>query len=313
MCEICLPTMEFPMDRIKAKKIFTDSTLMESLSLGREHACLPKVEEALYKLVMPVGKQYPYVFSSIAFSADGKFAYPDNTDGDMLVHSHSLNPDGGVSDYFVLNMLRAYSDAVMIGTKTMTAEANAFPTILDPELVAQRNKYLGKKQEQPFPIVVSKDGTDIPFHHILFHQPLIPVVIFTSLEGLENLKNRLGDGFYHMEHFSAEELYRRTGECAILAMGQNGVPDLEAFLLSLKAGGVDHILNESPTLMWLLMKQNLLNEFFITYAMVFIGGKFAMGFDSPATYQEHPQSQLAAVSIHKNTFLFTRQLLQAAR
>ncbi len=310
MEKLTLPTMEFSMKEIQTAGIFKDEELLAELNgASAPNAYLPKVEEAFYRLQFPMGSRYPYVFSSIAFSADGKFAYPDNTDGDMLVHSHSLNKNGAVSDYFVLNMLRAYSDAVMIGTKTMEAEANAFPTILDEELVAQRKEHMPEKEAQPFPIVVSKDGSDIPFHHVLFHQDLVPVVVFTSEAGLENLREHLGKDFYHLETFSKDTLYANIGKTAVFAIGSGDTPDLDGFLQAAKAGGIDHILNESPTLMWLLMEQGLLHEFFITYATVFIGGGFTMGLNTPAGFEKHPESKLAAVNIHGNTFLFTRQIL----
>ncbi len=314
MEKLTLPTMEFSMKEIQTTNIFKDEALMSELNAkSSPNAYLPKVEEAFYKLQFPTGTRYPYVFSSIAFSADGKFAYPDNTDGDMLVHSHSLNKEGATSDYFVLNLLRAYSDAVMIGTKTMEAEANAFPTILDEELVEQRKEHMPDKKEQPFPIVVSKDGTDIPFHHVLFHQDLVPVVIFTSEEGLENLREHMGNGFYHMETFSVKTLYENMGKTAVFSIGSGGTPDLDGFLQAAKEGGLDHILNESPTLMWLLMKQNLLHEFFITYATVFIGGPFTLGLNMPAEFEKHPESRLAAINLHENTFIFTRQILASCQ
>ncbi|MEI7885612.1 MAG: dihydrofolate reductase family protein [Clostridia bacterium] len=311
MNKIELPSMDFPRAQVSSINCFLDEELLNKWQQNADQkAFLPKVRDTFGKIIFPKGKDYPYCFASIALSMDGKMAYPDNQDGDMLVHSNSLNKDGALADFFILNFLRAYSDAVLVGTKTMKAEANAFVTIHDMELVAERKIQMPDKTEQPFTIVSSKDGTDIPYEHILFHQDLIPVVVFTSPVGFENIQKTGAAGFYLLSDVTKTNIYKNIGKTAIVVTGKGDEPDIKSFLSKMKLGGVDHILIESPTVMWLLMKERLMNEFLITYTSIFVGGQFSPGFFSAFTFDEHPESRIVSLNHHQNTFLFSRQLIE---
>ncbi|AMP21012.1 hypothetical protein AZF37_07415 [endosymbiont 'TC1' of Trimyema compressum] len=72
---------------------------------------------------------------------------------------------------------------------------------------------------------------------------------------------------------------------------------------------MNHILIESPTFMWLLMKEKLMDEIFITHTTTFIGGTLSPVYGLPFTYESHPQSQIVQLNRHGNSFIFTRQKL----
>ncbi len=308
------PFMEFPREQVTSLNIFTDEALIKNIhTKGDANAYLPKVEETYGKIILPKGKDYPYLFASIALSMDGKMAYPDNQDGDMLVHSNTQNSDGALADFFVLNFLRAYADAVLIGTKSMINEANEWITIYDEELVEDRKKHMPDKEEQPFTIVASKDGTDIPFDHLLFNQSEIPVLVFTSPVGFENIQKKAGDKFYLLEDVSKEGIYDNSGLIPVVVTGEADSTALKPFMRLMKLAGVDHIMVESPMINWLLMREGLLNEFFITYTSIFVGGTISPGYFSPATFDNHPQSKVAYMNRHENTFFYTRQILEEER
>jgi riboflavin biosynthesis pyrimidine reductase len=305
------PKMDFPRDQITSTNCFRDEALIASVhQKGISTEFLPKVAETYGKIVFPHGNKYPYIFASIALSMDGKMAYPDNLDGDMLVHSNTLNSDGALADFYVLNFLRAYSDAVVIGTRSMKAEANEWITIYDEDLICERVTHLAGKAEQPFTIVSSKDGTDIPFEHLLFHQDLIPVLVFTSPSGFEYIEQHASGNFYFLDKVSKEAIYKKAGKTPVVVTGQDSETDITLFFEKIKSAGFDHILIESPMLMWLLMKEKLLNEFFITYSSIFVGGQYSPGYFSPFTFDNHPQSQVASLNHHNNTFFYTRQILE---
>ena len=304
------PKMDFSRTQVTSLNIFTDEALIESIhAKGDEHAYLPKVEETYGKIILPKGREYPYLFASIALSMDGKMAYPDNQDGDMLVHSNTQNPDGALADFYVLNFLRAYADAVLIGTKSMINEANEWITIYDDELVEDRKKHMPEKEEQPFTIVASKDGTDIPFEHLLFNQSEIPVVVFTSPVGFKNIQKEASDKFYLLEDVTKKNIYKAGGKVPVVVTGEGDNTDLRPFMRLMKQAGVDHIMVESPMINWLLMREGLLNEFFITYSTVFVGGTISPGYFSAAKFDDHPQSKVAYMNRHGNTFFYTRQIL----
>lgn len=305
------PKMEFPRNQVTSTPCFKDDELIASVhQKGKPTEFLPKVAETYGKIIFPHGCRYPYLFASIALSMDGKMAYPDNQDGDMLVHSNTYNRDGALADFYILNFLRAYSDAVVIGTRSMKAEANEWIVIYDEELIRERAEHLSDKENQPFTIVSSKDGTDIPFDHLLFHQDEIPVLVFTSPSGYETITRQAGENFYQLENVTKENIFQKSGKTPVVVTGQGAETDLASFFQKIKEAGFDHILIESPTLMWLLMKEKLLNEFFITYSSIFVGGPYSPGYSSPFTFDNHPQSRVASINYHHNTFFFTRQILE---
>jgi len=303
--------MDFPREQIRMTNCFRDDELIEAVHRkGIAGEFLPKVEDIFGKIIFPHGQKFPYIFASIALSMDGKMAYPDNLDGDMLVHSNTYDSDGALADFFVLNFLRAYSDTVVIGTRSMKAEANEWITIYDEDLIRERAAHLKDKEEQPFTIVASKDGTDIPFDHLLFHQQKIPVLVFTSPDGYGYITHHAGGEFYLLEDVTKENIYRFTGKTPVVTSGTGSDTDIKTFFEKIKAAGFDHVLIESPMLMWLLMKENLLNEFFITYNSIFVGGQYSPGYFSPFTFGNHPQSRVASMNRHQNTFFYTRQILE---
>lgn len=303
------PEMMFCKEKVAMKTCFVDEELEKAIhARGGSSDFLPKVEETYGKIIFPKGKKYPYIFSSIALSMDGKMAYPDNRDGDMLVHSNRVHPEGAEADFFVLNLLRAYSDAVLVGTTSMKAEANEWVTCFDPELVEQRVKLLGKR-EQPFVIVASRDGSDLPFDHMLFHQDELPVVVFTSPDGMKNILDRDPDRFYRMDDITEKNIWKLTGRCGVIATGSGGDTDIPAFMAAMKKAGVDHLLNESPTFMWFLLREKLMNEFFITHSSIFVGGPLTPGLNLPFTFEEHPESRIVRLNRHGNSFIYTRQLI----
>ena len=304
------PYIEFDKETVTLSSCFTDGELMEEIhGRGVPGAYLPKVAETYGKIIFPKGKGYPYIFSSIALSMDGKMAYPDNQDGDMLVRSNSLDPEGAEADFYVLNLLRAYSDAVLIGTTSMKTEANEWVTCHDYDLVQERMRHL-HKTEQPFVIVATKDGLDLPFDHMLFHQDRLPVLVFTSPLGCANIIEREPDNFRELQEVTEKNIRASAGKNPVVVTGSGENTDIRRFMSLMKQAGVNHLLIESPTFMWFLMKEGLLNEFFITHSSIFVGGAFTPGSGLPFTFDDHPQSRLVQLSRHGNTFLYSRQLIR---
>ncbi len=307
---MAFPYTDFKKETVMLVNCFSDKELTEEIhGKGDADAYLPKAADTYGKIIFPKGKTYPYIFSSIALSMDGKMAYPDNQDGDMLVRSNTLNPDGAQADFYVLNLLRAYSDAVLIGTKSMKTEANEWVTCHDFDLVQERVTHL-KKREQPFVIVATKDGLDLPFDHMLFHQDKLPVVIFTSPRGLENIKRQAPGQFFEMRDVTEESIWASTGKNPVIITGEGENTDIRWFMEIIKQAGVGHLLIESPTFMWFLMREGLMNEFFITHSSIFVGGGFTPGAGLPFTFDDHPQSRLVRLNRHGNTFLYSRQLVR---
>jgi len=78
----------------------------------------------------------------------------------------------------------------------------------------------------------------------------------------------------------------------------------------LRRMGMETVCVESPTFCAALMAEGFLDEYFINYSMVYAGGPLSPGAVIPASFRNHPHADLVSVGIHRQNFLFTRQLLR---
>ena len=263
----------------------------------------------------------PYIISSIVLSADGKMAFMDNKVGPLIAQCNNLDPVGGELDFWCLNMLRAYSDALFIGANTLKNEPEGINYCMDQRLFQQRQKVLGKPNH-PVQIVVSLDGTDIPFEHPSFYvdpSERLKLCIATSPSGWETIQKNsphrhtvLGP-FRNRAEVDAVPLPDLAAEFhvfPVIVTGQEAVPDMELMLYVLRRVGIELACSESPTYCGALMKNGFLDEYFINYSMLYAGGTMSPGAIFPMSWQSHPHAQLASIGVHGNGFLFTRQLIR---
>ena len=61
----------------------------------------------------------PYTYTSLVTSIDGKIAFTDAPQGPLIAKLNKYDPDGANADWWILNMLRAVSDADIIGAGTI--------------------------------------------------------------------------------------------------------------------------------------------------------------------------------------------------
>ena len=244
-------------------------------------------------------------------------AYPNRPEGVLIAKSNTLNKNGALTDFYVLNFLRAYADVVINGTKTLVSEPNMWMTVYDDDLIAERSQNLGKKRAHPSNVIFTLDATDVPFEHQIFNQDLVPISLFSTPEGWEYIKEHGGDKFYLLAHAESVEdingseieegLSQLGGKIPVITTGGSEKTDIPLYMALLKKAGIDHILIESPTFMWLLMKEKLMDEIFITHTTTFIGGTLSPGYGLPFTFENHPQSEIVQLNRHGNSFIFTRQ------
>ena len=186
-----IPFIEFKKDDVKLDMCYRNEDVLKNLEKGgNEKHYLPKLAEAYDKVVFPCKDEYPYTFGSIVLSFDGKMAFPDMPEGPIISRANHLDPNGALADFWALNNLRAYGDAVIIGARTLEMEKDVWMTIHDKDLVEERLANLEKESAHPKNIIISLDGTDIPTDHLIFSQKEVPVSIFTSPLGWENLHKK---------------------------------------------------------------------------------------------------------------------------
>jgi riboflavin biosynthesis pyrimidine reductase len=279
---------------------------------------------AYYSVPVRFPKAYdtrPYIISSIVLSADGKMAFMDNKVGPLIAQCNNLDPTGGELDFWCLNMLRAYSDALLIGANTLKNEPEGINYCMDQQLFHQRQKVLGKANH-PVQIVVSLDGTDIPFEHPSFHvDPVerLKLCIATSPSGWDFIRKHsphkhiaIGPFCSRMEVDTAvlPNMNTEYDVFPVIVTGRDTTPDMDLMLYILRRLGIELACSESPTYCGALMKNEFLDEYFINYSMLYAGGTMSPGAIFPMSWQNHPHAQLASIGMHGNGFLYTRQLIR---
>lgn len=316
-----LEYIDFSTENIKIKNIFKNENMLAEIKKNSpENFCMPKVTEIYSDLFFPKAPENrPYIYCSVVLSSDGKMAFTDSAAGPLIAKNNYFDPDGALADFWMLNILRAHADGVLIGAKTLHHE-RVTSNVYDKDLVEQRKKYLNKIN-QPCGIIVSFDATDILFDHMVFdvdESEEYKLVIATSPEGEKYIRansplKHIFIGPYssvdEIDISSLEKLDKDYGVVPVIVTGKNNIPDSSVLLYILRKLGLQRLCIESPSFNWHLMQQGNLDEFFINYSMVFAGGNITPGISMPFDHINHPHMHLLTVGIHKSNFIYTRQKL----
>jgi len=313
--------MAFSRDQLHIVPLYRDEAeLRLTQSRSTAAAALTKAQAIYHAVFFPAAPTTrPYTFASIVLSFDGKMAFPDDPRGPRVASANELDPAGGLIDYWILNVLRAHADASIIGARTLAAEPEAEFGCLDPELTIERPALLGKP-DPLIPIVVSLDGTDIPLDHRAFARVHDRPLIATCRAGGDALRRQgLVDALW-LGPFAAAAAVpdddlagpiraaRSAGRQVVLLTGDQR-PDAQILLLVLRRIGIEHLLIESPTYWWLLLGEKALDELFVNYSSVYIGGSLTPGVVGAFTSADHPHAKCIYVGLHPVGFLYTRQKL----
>ena len=309
--------------QLKIREIFRNEALLEQLD--RQAQGQPSLPEADACYTTPLyfphpGPQRPYIYSSLVLSADGKMAFMDNPVGPLIARCNYADPVGGSGDFWCLNLLRAYADGLLIGANTLRNEPDFINYCMDQTLFQQRRDVL-KKPDQPWQIIVSLDGTDIPFDHKTFHidpAERARVMIATSPAGWEHIRSHSSLKHQLMGPFADNESIEKTPGPAwdafdcypVLVTGEGAVPNMQLMLHALRCWGLELLCAESPTYCGALMEEGCLDEYFLNYSMLYAGGSMGPGTHFPKSWKKHPHANLVSIGIHDSNFIYTRQLLR---
>jgi riboflavin biosynthesis pyrimidine reductase len=185
------------------------------------------------------GLARPLLYANFVASVDGVVTVP----GD--VESGGVVSGGSEADRFVMGVLRAAADAVLIGAGTFRAGAGdlwhpeaAFPAARGPFVELRRQLGL---RPQPLLVVVTASG------HIDPTQPALgDCLILTTAQGESRMRGKLPNG-------------------ASIAVLEAQPFNARSMLELLHARGLHVILTEGgPTLVGQLLAENLLDELFLT-------------------------------------------------
>jgi riboflavin biosynthesis pyrimidine reductase len=196
----------------------------------------------------PLGFPEPRLYANFVASVDGVVAIPGEIDS-----SHAIAA-GSQSDRFVMGLLRACADAVLVGAGTLAGSPR---TLWTPEhayppaapLYAELRR-LRDRPATPTLAILSGSGRIDPSHPGLAERTLV----LTSEQGAAQLGDRL------------------PGSAAVVPIGEQSPIDPVAAIEVLRAGGHELILCEGgPMLFGELTAAGLVDELFLTLSPLLAG------------------------------------------
>ena len=190
----------------------------------------------------------PCVFANFVETIDGVVAIPG------VEGSNAIVSDGSEADRFVMGLLRAVADVVVVGSGTMLASAKGTwrPDRVYPPAArayAELRQRLGKS-EHPAVAVVTAGGSFDPTHPVLE----IGAVVLTTERAAANLRASAP---------SATD---------VVAVNDGDLVDPAAAVAALRARGHELVLSEGgPTLFTSFLAAGLVDELFLTVSPLIAG------------------------------------------
>jgi riboflavin biosynthesis pyrimidine reductase len=314
---------EFPKD-IKMTRIFENRELLGKLRASSwEKEILPSVKRVYDgELFFPAPyEDRPYIYCSLVCSLDGRIAFEDAPVSTYLARNNYLDKEGGIINFWSLMMQRTHADGAITAAKTLLSEPEGTLHICDSEMIKERINILKKSNKHPLNIVVSRSGTGIPFNHKIFNSlsdENLHVIIATTRKGKERLAQTKNKKFAFVEVETRDDIkqiqeLKLLSEatdikvCPVLVVGKyNEEIDTKLFMWILRQIGINRLFVEAPQYMYHLIQEQILDEFFMDFSMLFAGGSIVAGSRFEFKSNLHPHTELINVAIHKQNFLYTR-------
>ena len=294
---------EFPYDRMNLTCLYKNKNI-DLIHVGIEDHNLDKVYHSALKFpAFPAER--PYIYCSLVTSIDGRIAFPDAAQGPLIASRNYLAKEGSVTDWYTLNLLRASADAIIFGAGTLRNEPDGTGHIYDTSLEASRVK--SGRQRIPWNIIPTLDGSDIPFGHKEFTCKEIPVMFYTTPKGVARcVKNSLKP----VEVIDSIEKCRQpllTDKNYIIVTGDTLMDNVQGMNM-LKALGLQTLLVESPSLTHLFLQEELLDEMFLNYSCIYLGGDSLTIGQSFKSFDSHlhPHTSLISVYMHSSHYMYFR-------
>lgn len=243
---------------------------------------------------IPCYEDRPYVFTNFVCSHDGRIAFnlPDSTSVDIS----RKNPH----DKWLMALLRARADAILIGRPTMDAiqrhrwtPDGVFPA--DREAFAELRR-LEERSETPLVVILTASG-ELPAQARIFQEKQQAVMIATTQAGAERARKRLGEAEHIEYHVSSGDRV-----------------DLKQLVSDLfRHYHVRTLLSEAGSTSYAaLLEANLIEEEFLTRSPIIVGNPAAPAPPRPSLIEgiafrpEHPP-ELELLSLRRvGNFLFQR-------
>jgi riboflavin biosynthesis pyrimidine reductase len=248
-------------------------------------------------LYLPQITSRPFIFSCFALSVDGKLNYPDLKSGFAIAkYNLAATEHERYADWWILQLARSISDAVIIGSNSLNAEPNDYVAQINiPELQQLRTEL--NKPQNLLHIVISRNCNKIDFaNELLCQENDIPLIIFA-----QQAPNVLPS---HFIVSNIKELNLANKKQIIL----DNALDLNRLIQELYQKGIKTILNESPYYHHHLQQLQLLDEAWINQSGVYIGGNTSsLGqFNNSFAVNVHPHYTILTLHSLGYNFVYPR-------
>lgn len=236
----------------------------------------------------------PYIFSCFALSVDGGLCYPDLKTGYAIAKcNHAATQQERYADWWNLNLGRAISDAVIVGSNTLINEHGKYIAVIDIAELQILRQQLGKA-DKLLHILTCIDMNELDWQQEVLVHDDTPVIVFTKIA----LKC-LPEGFTTVDKYNPAVLKQ-----VII----NSELALDNLIIDLYDAGIKTILNESPYYHHYLQEKQLLDEAWINTSGVYIGGNIAkLGrLNQSFSAYNHPHYTILSLHSCEYNFLYTR-------
>lgn len=295
--------MKYAFNKMQLKKLFKNEAI-NFCEVGIENEYLRNVYgEDLYFPKFRDDK--PYMYSSLVTSIDGRIAFNDTPEGPLIASNNFLAKEGSMVDWYTLNVLRASADAILFGANTLCAEPTGTGHVYEETLEQSRIK--SGKNDVPWNIIPTINGTDVPFDHIQFTCGEVPIIFYTTPKGIEICKINAKKVVKVLRGLDDCDDVLNKENVYIIATGSD-VMNHKLGMKMLKKLGIHKMLVESPTLMHIFIQDELMDELFLNYSCLYLGGNsLTIGqrfhaFDS----RNHPHTELLSVYMHSPHYMYLR-------
>lgn len=314
-----LATKPFNTEEIKIKKLYESPELKKYDNIPVPSQKIRAVYEDDLKFPS-YPEDRPYIFSSFVSSIDGKLAYADKPSAFYVAAKNMLAGGGKDTDFWILNALRGVCDGAVIGGNSLGTDDDYSMHVMDADIQADREK--AGLTKVPLNIVMSLDATDIPLNHYILSNREVPSIISTSPRGYEFLKENLNREMILVGPYNSiadveknrEDIIKKlknlgNGTLPVIVTGADSYPNSQVIMKILKTIGINRLLIESPGYGNFLVKQKMMDEFFLNVSAVYIGGGDTMTLgkaDKGFLADSHPHTKLLSIHIYNEYFTYYR-------
>ncbi|RJR16218.1 hypothetical protein C4579_00690 [Candidatus Microgenomates bacterium] len=239
---------------------------MDSRLRGNDNIVINNMKFVYPNLTFPTRNNRPFFYANFVATLDGKVQVLQNT--------QKYWPLGSETDYATLVDLRTYADALVHGKTTALAHPT-IESINKPEFKQARKKR-GKPETLPYMIVSNHPGKELVKKYR--NAPQKPVVVTgntSSWSGIDHdrifsKKDAITTPPRRIRSSMTKELQNVAD---VIPCGEKSV-DLNKLSLWLFTQGYKHVLIEGgPHLFGAFLKENLIDELFLTIAPKIIGNE----------------------------------------